>query len=187
MKIYAVIPTGNRESEYSGIIDWCDKNNVTPITIATTEEAFEYSYGETIRSNEMNISKWWNMGLKRAYSNGADVVLVLNDDVVLGERWLSPVLAELEGKSGASGARHRTMIQGYAFALNAKDKIYADEEMVWYFSDDAVQQRCIAKNGFGVVRGLDVPNKYARSSEAFMGEQIAKDRVLYTKKYNRGG
>lgn len=181
--IYAVIPTGNRPKEYKSVYDWCIKRNICTITIATSENSLGYVEGHTIISADLNISKWWNLGLKEAYDNKADVVLVLNDDVALTDNWLERVLVALQGKSGASGARHRTMIQGYAFALNGKDEIYADEDLVWYFTDDAVQRACENKNGFGLAQGLNVFNKYARSSESFMREQIERDRKKYEEKY----
>lgn len=185
---YAVIPTGSRPTEYANVIEWCTKNSVIPITITTSDEARKYATGITIDDDGLNISKWWNLGLDLAYSKGADMVLVLNDDVVMPNNWLTPISKAIEqGASGASGERtsRNGKIAGFAFALNAKDGIRASEEFVWYHTDDFIQHACEEKHGFIIIKGLKVPNLYAFTSESMFLEQILKDRALYNAKYNK--
>lgn len=182
--ICAVIPTGNREREYKTVYEWCIRNHVTPITIATSDTSFEYAKGITLQSHELNISKWWNIGMDKADELGAETILVLNDDVTLPNYWLQSILNELsKGYSGVSGERYRgsNKIAGFAFVLNAKDGIRANEELKWYHGDDHIQNDCNALNGFKIIPNLRVPNKYARSSEALFPEQIKKDTELYKK------
>jgi len=188
--IYAVIPTGNRPNEYRTVINWCNLNQVKSITIATSEQAAKYSDGITIKDNSLNISKWWDLGLEYAYKQkDVEIVLILNDDVVLPHNWLHKIKEAIDsGASGASGQRQydrsNTKIAGYAFALNPIDNILPDKNLVWYFTDDAVQNACNKKNGFKVISGLSVANLYARSSESIFAEQIEKDRGYYWENYS---
>lgn len=192
MKRYAVIPTGSRKEDYLSVIDWCKRHNVTTVTISTSDEADEYSVGKKIKCRELNISKWWNLGLeyiaeKEFETNEEYVVAVLNDDVVLPENWfemLEPMIKK--GSSGASGLRFgiKRQISGYAFLLNGRHDIRADEALVWYWGDDGIQKYCESEGGFALVTGLKVGNKYARSSEVFMSEQIEKDRAYYMEHYS---
>jgi len=185
-KIYAIIPTGSRPLEYSNVLNWCDKNNITSITIATSDQAKQYSKGITIESNDLNISKWWNMGLDLAKSQNADIALILNDDVILPDNWLDQITEQLsKGYSGVSGNRQssNSKIAGYAFGLNLKDNIRADENLVWWYGDDDIQKQCEAKNGFYIIPGLNVKNLYAFSTNHTFREQINKDSDYFYRKY----
>lgn len=181
---YAVIPTGSRPTEYANVIEWCTNNSVIPITITTSAEARKYAIGITIDDDGLNISTWWNLGLDYAYSKGADIVLILNDDVVMPSNWLTPITKAIEeGASGASGERGNGVISGYAFALNAKDGIRADENLVWWYGDDDIQRQCEKTNGFVCVPKLPVKNLYAFISSRSRKQQIELDKTYYFNKW----
>lgn len=186
--IYAVIPTGNRPFEYNNVIQWCKKNNVTPITVATSLEALGYATtdGITLNDNNKNISHWWNLGIDYAYAHEAEIVLVLNDDAGLPDNWLDAITRPLyAGASGASGERSsgRGLIAGYAFALNAGAGITADEGLVWWYGDDDIQRQCELKGGFAIVPNLPVENYYANISSMQKHDQILKDRDYFENKW----
>ncbi len=192
MRRFAVIPTGNRPEEYKLVIDWCRKHDVLPITIATSEEANKYAEGIHIRDDGLNISHWWNLGLEfisKAQIKEDHVIAILNDDVTLPDKWFEVIEQAISNNhwSGASGKRgNRNLynkISGYAFALNGKDGIRADESFVWYYGDDDIQHQCEKLNGFGLLNNLPVKNKYAFTSEERFSKQIKKDRITYEKKY----
>lgn len=182
--ICAVIPTGNRPHEYQSVIDWCGANGIVPITIATSDEAQAYASGMVISDHTLNISKWWNLGIKAARSKGAEYILILNDDVVLPDEWLKLIIQALDaGHSGASGQRPVGKISGYAFGLSAKDAILADEQLVWWYGDDDIQRQCELLGGFAVIPDLPVENKYANSSYYTFEQQILQDRAYYHQKW----
>ena len=193
MKRYAIIPTGNRAEEYISVYQWCCKNNVTPITICTSEEANLYAKGKKINDRTKNISYWWLLGLEyiseREFESDEDyIVFVLNDDVVLPIGWAESMETEITKEySGASGKRwgNKDKISGYAFALNGRHDIRPDTDLVWYWTDNAIEFRCREEGGFSIVDGLNVGNKYARSSESMFSEQIAKDKITYINKYGK--
>lgn len=173
MKRYAIIPTGSREKDYLDVIEYCKKNNATTVTISTSDEADSYSVGKVIKNREINISKWWNLGLEyiaeKEFINDEEyIVAILNDDAVLPVHWFDKLEQPIKaGASGASGLRFGVskQISGYAFVLNGHHDIRADESLVWYYGDDDIQRQCESEQGFTLVRRLAVGNKYARSSE----------------------
>ena len=42
----------------------------------------------------LGVSKAWNQGLERAISINADQVAILNNDIVVGPKWLDPIMRE---------------------------------------------------------------------------------------------
>lgn len=191
MKRYAVIPTGNRKEDYLSVIEWCRENNCTPVTIATTEEAYEYSVGKTINSLDMNISKWWNIGLEwiadKEFNSDKDyIVAILNDDAVLPDNWFDEMEDTIKtGVSGAGTPRGigSEKIAGWAFALNGRHDMRFDKNLIWWYGDDDIQKQCESESGFTLIHGLNVGNKYANSSYSFMLDQIKKDEQYFYKKW----
>lgn len=182
--IYAIIPTGNRAAEYKNVYDFCIKNDITPVTIATSKIALDYSKGDVLATEKINISLWWNMGIKFAHEHDAEFILVLNDDVNIPDGWLENILTQLRaGASGASGERGEGKISGFAFGLNGKDNVLADENLVWWYGDDDIQRQCEALSGFAIIPNLPVENYYANSSYSRFQQQIAKDRQYYEWKW----
>lgn len=185
--IYAVIPTGSRPVEYKSIYDWCISKGVVPITISTSMQAMGYAKRMALAGEGLNISRWWNVGLNYVYSQpDAEIVLVLNDDATLPEGWLEAVIESIHaGHTGVSTDRApgRNTIAGYAFALDAKAKILADENLVWWFGDDDIQRQCEALGGFGIINVDGVLNKYGDTTYARFEQQIQLDRAYYQRKW----
>lgn len=188
MKIYAVIPTGSRPTEYKIVHDWCVNHGVIPITIATSPAALRYAERTVLAGEGLNISRWWNIGINYALEQrDAEIILVLNDDITLPEGWLeSAVEAIRAGYTGSSTDRGpgRNTISGYAFALDAKAKVRADENLVWWYGDDDIQRQCERKGGFGIFPAGEVTNKYANSSYNQFEQQIQQDRIYYETKWS---
>lgn len=184
--IYAVIPTGNRPNEYKSVVDWCASKGITTVTIATSHEATGYATGIVVRDNTLNISRWWNLGIDIAYQAKAEHVFVLNDDIALPDDWALRIVEALDaGYSGASGERGtgHGLIQGYAFGLNGRQHIRADDKLVWWFGDDDIQKQCEQAGGFAIIPGMVVDNYYSNSSWVRFRQQIDMDRVYYTSKW----
>jgi glycosyltransferase involved in cell wall biosynthesis len=185
--IYAVIPTGSRPDEYISVHDWCVSNGVIPITIATSPAAIGYAKRVVLAGEGLNISRWWNVGIKYALAQkDAEIILVLNDDITLPDGWLEKIVEAIRaGYTGASTDRGpgRNTIAGYAFGLDAKQKVLADESLVWWYGDDDIQRQCEALGGFGIIEADGVTNKYANSSYSKMEHQIQLDRATYEKKW----
>lgn len=185
--IYAVIPTGDRKEMYLSIYQWCIDKGITPITIATSAVALSYAKHLTIAGEGMNISRWWNLGLKHAYSQpDCEFVLVLNDDIIIPDGWLPAMIAAIEaGYTGASNdrAEGRNTISGWAFILDPKQKVLCDENLVWWYGDDDVQRQCEQLGGFGIIDSPPVENILANSTYSRMQAQTDLDAAYYRKKW----
>lgn len=182
--ICAVIPTGNRPSDYKSVIDWCNRFGVLPVTVATSSQAEAYATGKVVVDDTLNISRWWNLGIDVARKLKAEHILILNDDVILPDDWLPRIVEALEGGyAGASGERGNGLIQGYAFALNGQVKLRADERLVWWYGDDDLQRQCEQAGGFVCIPGLEPVNRYAFISSTSRRDQIALDKAFYNNKW----
>lgn len=186
--IYAVIPTGSRPEMYQSIYQWCIDKGVVPVTIATSTQAIAYSKKPTLAGEGMNISRWWNIGIKYTLAQpDAEIILVLNDDAVLPEGWLEAIVEAIRaGYTGASTDRApgRNTISGYAFGLDAKAKVLADEKLVWWYGDDDIQRQCEQLGGFGIINVDGVQNLLANTLYEKMEGQIQLDRVYYERKWS---
>jgi len=192
MKRFAVIPTGNREADYLNVIAWCKVHQVIPITIATSDDAKAYAVGKTINDRGLNISHWWNLGISYIREKMFDVegeytVAILNDDVILPDDWQEVIEKAIkDGATGASGGRpsNPKAIQGFAFMLNGRDDMSADERFVWWYGDTDLQLQCEQERGFTIVPGVDVPNLYAFSTNKRFARQIHLDSLAFDKKWS---
>lgn len=112
-----------------------------------------------------NISVMWNMGLQAAYDGGAEVVAVLNDDAIVFPGWLERIVRSMAVTGAVAGwceGQHRghllyqeatpTMrrMQGFAFALDSKAVLLADEQFQWWYGDNDLEWR--ARQAGGVVQ-----------------------------------
>jgi glycosyltransferase involved in cell wall biosynthesis len=182
--IYAVIPTGSRPTEYQAVYDWCVRQGVQPITIATSEQAVGYASGTVLADDRLNISAWWNLGIDYAHAHKAEHIFVLNDDLILPDDWATRIVEALDaGYAGASGTRGDGKITGYAFGLNGRLPIRCDEQLVWWYGDDDIQRQCERAGGFVCLPDLDVVDLYANSTQSRMQAQIDLDRAYYYSKW----
>ena len=82
MSLWVTIPSGNRRQYLEQIIDTCGvpRSHVVLVNTANNEPTDGV---HNLWSDELNIYKWWNMGIDYAAERGATHVAVLNDDVQL--------------------------------------------------------------------------------------------------------
>ena len=160
---YAVIPTNGRESVLDTVNSVYHQVDVI-IIVEAGFSVIHHDYPEKVvvlrdAGPDLNISRWWNMGLDWAAEDAAMAqaaqwdVAILNDDVTLQTAWVCYIADQMRGDgcvAGCSGGPdglpiiHRTAgpvnahhrLQGYAFILAGESGIRANEEMRWYFSDD---------------------------------------------------
>jgi hypothetical protein len=139
--------------------------------------------GVLIGPDERNISRWWNLGLdafaERAHSCGEPEwdVLVVNDDVVCPAslidtlssrmRTTTAVLAYPDQAGGWEEILHtepepvplNQRITGYAFLLRGEAGLRADEDLVWWAGDDALDWSARQQGGALLVPGVPVQHR----------------------------
>jgi GT2 family glycosyltransferase len=113
-KLAVIIPTYNRKESVIHVLELLEKQTVKGIdlSIIVVVDGSTDGTQSTIRSDfpgvtmiEGDGSWWWtrsvNEGCKQAVKNGADAVLLLNDDVQLANDYLETMLKSVEQAPGA--------------------------------------------------------------------------------------
>jgi len=138
MNLWLTIPVGERRQYLDDIIK---ESNIPPeqIVIVNTFDNTPTPHVNNIYDHgEINIQRWWNVGIHFAKQNGADYVAVLNDDLVLSDDPLNKI-ARLMEESGATlgyPVPHTGHISGYCFVLNLKHGILPNESYRWWYGDN---------------------------------------------------
>lgn len=183
---FGVIPTNGRAS----VLDAVDSLLPQVHGIAVVEAGHEvthheYPAGVTVlrdQGPDLNISRWWNLGIDWAAEQAKlqgdpnwDVV-VMNDDVILPMTWVCYVADDMRALdcaaacSGGSGNQISIQrspgpvnvfmrLQGYAFVIAGESGIRAEETMRWYFSDDWVDWVARSKGGMVMFPGCEVTHR----------------------------
>ena len=186
---YAIIPTNGRDcfrdclNAVLGQVDHIYVVEGGPgakLVDAHTDYGVNFSI---IREPELNISKWWNLGLTLLESRAKALsmkkwdVIILNDDVIVPPGWVAAVSEGMRaagaaaGCSGAPGphtvVHHQpgpvglaTRMVGYAFILAGEKGVRANEQLRWYFSDDHVDWMARRAGGMAMIPGYPVDHLY---------------------------
>lgn len=159
-----------------------------------------------------NISTLWNMGLEFAETgatmHGTDHwdVAVLNSDVTVPPGWIgtlsdamrstTAVLAYPDQHGGRKQILHmkagpidlRQRITGYAFMLRGEAEQRFDEDLAWWYGDDAADWWARERGGALLVPGIPVEHRCPNGSlyeRPELREQTARDRATFKAKWGR--
>lgn len=134
-----------------------------------------------------NIHRWWNRGIDYAELYGADIVIVVNDDIVCHEP-LTKLAAAIRA-TGATLAQPATpAMTGWCFALNLAHGIRPDDRYQWWFGDNDLWLRA-KREGKGVVsvpvaiQHLPRPGGYAALTD-WQEPLVAADRARFLAQYS---
>ncbi len=128
---------------------------------------------------EVNISQWWNEGLKVAQDHltfqgydGEWDVAIINDDCIVPEGWfeaVSTAMREHGAAAACSGAYSTQLLTapgpiagisnpltGFAFILAGEKGLRANEDLHWYFSDNYIDWESRKMGGTLMVSGWPV-------------------------------
>jgi len=168
---YALVaPTKNRPELFAQAVAAIRPQVDVVVTVCDGEAAREYAEPLVdllhVWRGEWNISRLWNLGLDLVQEDAAGRpydVAVLNDDAIADPGWFETLATTMHaaGAAGASGSRQANKLAtlaGYAFLLDGTRGVRADEDMRHWFSDDAVQKRCVEAGGFVAVNGIGAAN-----------------------------
>jgi hypothetical protein len=198
LRVAFVGPTKNRPDLFRSSVAAIRPQVDVVVTVAHGSSAVEYA--EPLVDaliewvDEVNISAMWSAGLdlaaKLAKGKHHDVA-VLNDDAIVDHDWFDRLAAAMHaaGAAGASGSRQANKLAtmaGYAFLLDGTKGVRADERMRWWFSDDAVQQACVAAGGFVAVNGIGADNLRADTeikANPTLREWSREDRETFRSAY----
>jgi Glycosyltransferases, probably involved in cell wall biogenesis len=211
---YAIIPTNGRDcfrDSLNAVYDQVDHVYVVEggpdAKLIDAGMDYERNFS-IIREPELNISKWWNLGLSlissKMQQNGVRRwnVVILNDDAIIPSGWVKAVagrMRDMQVAAACSGnpnpipAVHTTpgpvglatRMQGYAFVLAGEKGVRANEQLKWYFSDDHVDWLSRQKGGMLCVPGMYVEHRFPNGQVTpEIQEQIAQDAHAFSQYWN---
>jgi hypothetical protein len=181
---YALVPTNGRPCFKDCLVSLQDQvADVLVVEGGPEAQLMNWTDLPIIREPELNISKWWNLGLKliESWARGSNLkrwnVVIVNDDVVLPKQWVfmvshamrrHGVAAACSGGYGVTPTVHKepgpvplqTRMQGFAFILAGEKGVRANEQLKWYFSDDHVDWMARKAGGMVQIPGYHVRHLY---------------------------
>ena len=178
MTLWVTVPSGNRRTYLQQIFDTCGVP-LSHIVLVNTAKNEPTKYVHNLWSDELNIHKWWNMGIEFAAKHGADHVAVLNDDVQLIDDPLNKIVADMG--DAAIGQPNVGSICGYCFVLNVSSGLRPDESYRWWYGDNDLYDRAKLHGGVKIV-DVKVNHLHANeltSSNPMLLELGAVDKTLY--------
>jgi hypothetical protein len=161
----------------------------------------------TVDSNPyggINISRWWNTGLRIASlaAEGDHATLVINADARIDRAGIDTLAhtIDLTGVAAAYPSLHglpshtnyrpeevdlRTRLTGFCFMLRG-DGVRADERFAWWYGDDDIDWQARVAGGSRMVTGVHVthPAMGGTDTEA-LAETIRVDRARFVAKWGR--
>jgi hypothetical protein len=151
------------------------------------------SFEETLFYSERlpNISAMWNLGLDavafRARSMYYDVAL-LNDDAIVPPEWFHNVTQAMRWYGAAAGAvqqRNDPRMAGFAFILDGKQELRADEQFQWWYGDTDIARRAERLGGLALAPGREVEHRHPNSTTVGeLAEIAAEDHKRYRRKWH---
>ena len=185
--LWIVIPTAYRHKYLNQIFL---KSEVSPeriILIRTTG-------GEEIPGavniwvyGEINIQKWWNIGIDFAKKNGARYVAILNDDTILEKGDLLKLFWKIkeDGTTLAVPVNQGEAGWGHCWILDTFHNIFPDERFSWWCGDHDLEIRALKTKGVSYLP-LPILNKHPNELTVLdprLQVLTKKDIWIFRKKY----
>lgn len=200
MTPWLVVPTlGNRDHSLTPLLR--DAGMPSVVVWTGEREAWmndgPYQDGNVLFDRVQNIQRWWNLGIQNAVDNGADVVVVCNDDVAADPGALLELASCIELDDPAASmlvwpddpehaSTRVTAITGWCFALDPA-RIRPDEAFAWWYGDHDLELRARAMNPWGGALAVKNPGiKHLRTDWSYdrpVGHLTEVDRALFTRRY----
>lgn len=206
---YAIIPTNGRPCFKECLYAVAKQVDQVVVVEGGPEADYlnSHSYEEeftVIREPELNISKWWNLGLALIgdWAKGRKLtrwnVVILNDDAIIPDTWVDTVAAKMRQMGAAAASTGNpnpipafhthagpvnlsTRMQGFAFMLAGEKGVRANETLKWYFSDDHVDWSSRQLGGLVSIPGYHVRHLHPNGQMTQeLQEQVARDAEAFT-------
>lgn len=148
--LWLTIPTGTRDTYLKNLIDSSGIPKDQIVIVNTILDGYVAGV-HNLYETELNIQKWWNLGIKFAMDNGASHVAILNDDLELIGDPLQKIFNLMIQEDATIGYPLPATSDpcGYCFILNTEHGIFPDEKYRWWYGDNDLYKR--AKKTIGVL------------------------------------
>jgi len=159
--LWLVIPTGDRHEYLEEIFASSGIDLEKIILIRTLQGDDIPSVNNVWHLGDLNIQRWWNLGISYAMERGARYVAVLNDDTVLRLGDLK-ILFENQVKEGTTLGIPVNKGEGgwgHCWILDTSHGVFPDERFFWWCGDHDLEIQA------GKIRGvtyypLEIINKH---------------------------
>lgn len=185
--LWLVIPTGKRH-EYLSEIFLNSGLDPEKIILVRTMLGDNIPGAINVWSiDELNIHKWWNVGIRYAMERGARYVAVLNDDTALKFGDLK-LLFEKQVKEGTTlgvPVRRGAAGWGHCWILDTSHGVLPDERFFWWCGDHDLEIQAQKIHGV-TYQPLDIINRHPNELTLSSQHLIAltkKDIRSFRKKY----
>ena len=183
--LWITIPTGHRNKYLSSIIESSNVSKEKIVIVHTENNEKIEGVNNLWDTNDINIYRWWNTGIKYAMEHGARYVAVLNDDIELIDDPLNKIVDQMRIFDIAIGIPypHTGHICGYAWILDTTKGIFPDENFKWWYGDDDLFRRVERIIRVESIINHIEPNRLTSINPELM--KIAEsDKQYYNKKWN---
>lgn len=188
--LWLVVPTASR-FEY---LDKIFVNSLIPkeniiLVRSNSGPVFGKVINIFVNSREINIQKWWNLGIDYAEKQGAKLVAVLNDDVYISPGSLQAIALAVLEQNVALGFPypHSGQLAGYCWILNLSSDVRPDERFSWWFGDNDLQMQAQATSKYIYV-SADVQHLEGGKLTEFnqyLGRLAERDHLIFLKKWTK--
>lgn len=206
----AVVPSNGRLF-LKGCIESL-RNQVDRIVVVQNGEEIDFFDEKVLvvldSGTDMNISRWWNIGIEFAESM-VDAeqwnILVVNDDVIACHNLVETLSKEMRTSTATLAYpnqfdNHRFLyreakpinlhhrITGYCYMLRGESRMRIDERFVWWAGDDDLDWRCRIAGGSLLVPWCKVDHRAPNGSfleHPELHEQASKDMKTFEEKWGK--
>jgi hypothetical protein len=142
-------------------------------------------------ARELNISEWWNCGIKAAAMTADGRaewnVLVVNDDIIAPPHLTAALSKAMRATTAVLAypphPSRGDRAAGWCFMLRGESGIRADPQFRWWFGDDDLHLRAAAQGGSLPVEGCEVTHLHPGGHDYQMRERIALDYQMFREKW----
>lgn len=175
--VWLTIPTGGRSQYLDSIIEASGIPRSRVVIVNTVLQAGLLGC-HNLWTEEFNIQHWWNLGINHAQANGAKYVVVVNDDVRLGEGAVLDLVKVMKLAGSWLGTKADEGPCGWFYVLNLESPVRPDESYVWWYGDNDLYEQA---SGHVLRMNLDVEHLHGNElTEANPMLKELTERDLWT-------
>lgn len=189
---WITIPVGSRETYLPGVLDSLSYFHNRIVFVNNKHNYTTYPGVHHLEDfSDINIYKWWNMGINFAQEHGAKYVCVLNDDLKFDSSFVPSLLDFLiNNKLAIADTDRSNNGGGAAWILDLSYDLRLDESFKWWYGDTELFDRAKKINKFAkfVYQNFEhiAPNNNLESNQELQ-LYVAEDEKLYNEiRSNRG-
>lgn len=201
MTPWLVVPTlGNRDETLAPLLASAGMPSVIVHTDATWDGDPYPGSAVTVHDTRLNIHGWWNAGIRVAHEEGADVIVIVNDDIRAGTGELVRLASHIDPADDMSpvivwpedvehSATRVTSVTGYCFAIDPA-RIRPDETLSWWWGEHDMELRARAQHsitgrgGVRAISGLDIAHlRQGYGYDRPVRHLIDADRSIFEERY----